>query len=152
MSRRIPVFSNLPEAVEGCLRHAQKRDPQLSIERFADRLGETKWTIYKWLQTGAIPLGKLIAFEHACGVHYVTRYLNAASGALSIPFPTGRLPDAGDINAVQAACSDAVNSLVMYAASKLDAKATEAVLTAAMEQLAAERAHAQTAHQPELPL
>ncbi|MGL4575713.1 MAG: hypothetical protein ACRCV9_13100 [Burkholderiaceae bacterium] len=149
---RTPVFSNIRDAVEGCFVHAKAKNPQLSMDRFSDRLGESKATAYKWLQNGSTPLNKLIAFENACGAHYVTRYLATAAGYLCVPFPTGRLPSPGDVNAVSEACADAVKALLQFAGGKIDSAETETALTQAMERLAAERAQVHTAYQPGLAL
>ncbi len=146
--KRIP--NSIQEAVEDCVNDARKRDPQLSIDRLGDMVGERKWTLYKWMESGCIPLQKVMAFEHACGANHITRYLCASARLLCVAMPSGRLPAPGDIEAVQSSCSDAVSALLRYAAGKANTETTEAALSKAMEQLAAERAQVQRADQPEL--
>ncbi len=146
--KRIP--NNIQEAVERCVEDVRKREPQLSIDRLGERVGERSWTIYKWMESGCIPLQKVMAFEYACGAHHVTRYLCAAANLLAVPMPTGRLPAAGDIELVQSTCSEAVTALLRYGVGNATVDATDAALTKAMGQLAAERANVQRSEQPEL--
>jgi hypothetical protein len=80
----IRVPSNIAEAVEACILTAQKRHPQLSIERIADRCGETKWNIYKWQSSGSIPSQKVPTFEHATAGHFVTQGESQRRAALTL--------------------------------------------------------------------
>lgn len=125
----------------------------MSVERIADAMGlASHWTIYRWVQEGSIPARLIRPFELACGCEYVTRWLAASAHLLVVPLPSGRLPEAGDIQAVQEACTAAVSALLGYAAGRADADHTLAVLTIALEHLAAERAEVERCHAPELPL
>lgn len=144
------VPSTLANAVERCVLVARKRDPRLSVERIADLCGETKWTIYKWCETGNIPTSKIMTFEHATGTNFVTRYLCAGADLLAVKMPTGRLPKAADVNVVQQLCTAAVSALLQFAAGSIDKAATESALTNAMAQLAAERAQVLMSDQPQL--
>lgn len=141
----------LAEAVEGCLGYALHRHNR-SVEQVADLVGESKWTLYKWVQAGGIPARKIAGFEHACGTHYVTRYLAASAHLLAVPMPTGRRAGPADIAALQAACNSAIGALIDFAAERASAEDTHAALTAAMTALAHERAQVERHNQPELEL
>lgn len=141
----------LAEAVEGCLGYALHQHRR-SVEQVADLVGESKWTVYKWVQAGGIPAKKIAGFEHACGTHYVTRYLAASAGKLLIDVPTGRRAAPSDVAALQAACTNAVTALIEFSAGRANALDTSASLTAAMTALAAERGHVERHTQPELEL
>lgn len=141
----------LADAVEGCLGFALHQHHR-SVDQVADLVGESKWTLYKWVQAGGIPARKIAGFEHACGIHYVTRYLAANAGKLLIDVPTGRCAQPSDVAALQAACTDAVSALIAFAAGRANADDTHALLTAAMAALAQERAQVERHHQPELSL
>lgn len=143
--------ASLQEAVEGCLAFALDRHRR-TVDQVADLVGESKWTVYKWVQTGGIPAKKIAGFELACGVTYVTRYLASSARKLLIDIPTGRRASASDINALQAACNTAIGALIEFAAGRVSASDTHASLTAAMTALAQERAHVERHDQPELEL
>lgn len=141
----------LQDAVEGCLGFALAKHHR-SVDQVADLVGESKWTVYKWVQTGGIPAKKIAGFEHACGRGYITRYLASSGGKLLIDVPTGRSASPIDIAALQAACNSAIGALIDFAAGKAAADTTHAALTAAMTALAQERAHVERHNQPELDL
>jgi hypothetical protein len=141
----------LQEAVEGCLGYALDKHRR-SVDQVADLVGESKWTLYKWVQSGGIPARKIAGFELACGAHYVTRYLAASSGKLLVDVPTGRRATPSDITALQGSCTAAVAALIEFSAGRATAADTHAALTAAMTALATERAHVERHDQPELDL
>lgn len=149
MRARTPA--SLQEAVEACVKHAQNKHRR-TVDQIADLVGTGKWTVYKWIESGAIPARLIRPFEHACGSAYITRYLAASAGLLAVAMPTGRTPSATDINAVQAACTEAVAALIDFAGGKRHATETLAALTTAMEHLAHERGQVARHSQPELDL
>lgn len=141
----------LQEAVEGCLGYALDKHRR-SVDQVADLVGETKWTLYKWVQSGGIPARKIAGFELACGAHYVTRYLASSARKLLVDVPTGRAAAPSDVAALQASCTAAIGALIEFAAGRVNAADTHASLTAAMTALAQERAHVERHDQPELAL
>lgn len=143
--------SCLQEAVEGCLGYALDKHRR-SVDQIADLVGESKWTIYKWVQSGGIPARKIAGFEHACGTCYVTRYLAASARKLLIDIPTGRTASPSDISALQTACTAAIAALIAFADGRNSAADTSHALTTAMTALAIERAQVDHHSQPELDL
>jgi hypothetical protein len=143
---------SLQEAVEGCVQYAQAHDARLGVERVGDLVGESKWTVYKWMETGAIPARKIPGFEHACGRPYITEYLALSAHKLVVDMPSGRVPSGHDIQALQQACHDAVGALLAFSQQRLDAQQTIDSITAAMTRLAHERAQVERSAQPELSL
>lgn len=141
----------MQDAVEACVLYAQ-RARRMSVDQIADLVGESRWTVYKWMQTGNVPSRKIPGFEHACGAYYVTHYLAAAARKVVIDIPTGRQANAGDIHAVQEACTSAISALIAFGQGKADAPQTLDALTVALERLAFERENVARADQPELPL
>jgi len=137
--------------VEGCLSFALDKHRR-TVDHIADLVGESKWTVYKWVQTGGIPARKIAGFEHACGCCYVTRYLASSARKLLVDIPVGRRAGVGDIAALQAACNGAITALIDFAGGKANAADTSASLTAAMTALAQERAQVEQHDQPELSL
>jgi hypothetical protein len=143
--------SNLQEAVEGCVRYAQDKH-RLSVDRLADLVGESKWTIYKWIESGSIPARKIAGFEAHCRCCFITAYLAASARRMLIELPTGRLPETHDIQELQRICHDAIGSLISFAAGQCGKQETVNALTVAIEHLASERAHVDLNEQPELSL
>lgn len=138
--------------MEACIEFARERH-QLSIERIADRMGlPSHWALYKWMQSGSMPIRLIPAFEHACGCQFFTRYLCTAAHLLAVEMPTGRRTAAVDIALVQTQCAEAVTALIEFTAGQRSQPDTLAALTTAMEALATERGHVEKSHQPELPL
>lgn len=91
------VPATLRDALAGCKDYAQQRH-HLSVERIAERMGlEDHWALYKWISSGRMPLVNLHAYEHACGIDLVTRYLAATAGKLLVDIPTGRQAQPADM-------------------------------------------------------
>ena len=144
--------NSLQDAFEACTQFALERR-NYSIDRIAELMGlPSKWALYKWIADGRMPAVMIVAFEHACGCHFVTQHLAAAARKLLIDIPTGRGRKTGDHSALLACCTDAVNALIAFDAGKSTAHEAVAATTNAIEQLAAERANVETHSQPELGL
>jgi hypothetical protein len=80
----------LRDALHGCKLFAQDRH-NLSVERIAERMGlEDHWALYKWIANGRMPLVSVPAYQHACGIDLVTRWLAASGHKLLVDMPTGR--------------------------------------------------------------
>jgi hypothetical protein len=125
----------------------------MSIDRIAESMGlASKWALYKWIEAASMPARLIRPFETACRCTYITQHLAAGAGKLMIDMPRGRMPAAGDIQAVQHACHAAVGALLTYAAGKSNPDTTIATVTHAMERLARERAEVERATQPDLEL
>lgn len=144
--------TSLPDAIEACVEYGRERH-QMSVDRIADATGiSSKWTLYKYIESGALPARLIRPFETACGCTFVTQHLAASARKLIIDLPTGRQAAPADIHAVQQSCNEAVGALLGFAAGSTDAPATLAAVTQAMERLARERAEVERHTQPELDL
>lgn len=143
---------SLQEAMEACLEHALKKHRR-SLDHVAADMGlPNKWNLYKWVESGRMPAVLIRPFEAACRADCVTRFLAHAAHRLIIDIPTGKLPAASDLPAVQAATHDALGALIGFASGKVAATEVMDSVTAAMEQLAWHRENAARAAQPELEL
>ncbi len=143
---------SMQEAIEACLGHALTRHRR-SIDHIAADMGlPNKWVLYKWVESGRLPAVLIRPFEAACRSNHVTRFLAHAGHHLIIDIPTGRLPDASDLPAVQAATHDALGALIGFAAGKVKPEEVIAEVNIALEQLAWHRENAARAGQPELEL
>lgn len=89
--------ATLRDALKGCKDYAQERH-NLSVERIAERMGlEDHWALYKWIANGRMPAVLLPAYQHACGINLVTRWLAAGGNQLLIDMPIGKAADQGDL-------------------------------------------------------
>lgn len=144
--------SGLAEAFEGCSQFAMekhRRDPQ----RIADLMGlPSRWAFYKWLANGSMPARLIPMFEHVCGAHFVTAHFAASAHRLLIDFPTGRVPSADDVHALQHACNTAVGAVIAFARGESTTDETLAAIRVAMELLAHEHANVTRHQQPGLDL
>ena len=82
--------ATLRDALKGCKDFALERH-NLSVERIAERMGlEDHWSLYKWIANGRMPLVLAPAFEHACGINLVARWMAATDGKLLVDIPKGQ--------------------------------------------------------------
>lgn len=142
--------TSLRHALELCKEHAQAR-LNLSVERIAERMGlEDHWSLYKYMQNGRMPAVLIPAYEAACGIDYVTRWLASRDGKLLIEVPAGRDIDAKDLNALNQALHSAVGVLMAFYDNKKPAEAALAEITNAMESLAWHRRNVEQYNHPQL--
>lgn len=144
--------TSLLHSLELCTDHGRETR-NYSVERIAEAMCEkTHHTIYKYLESGAMPLIKLRAFEDACGATFVTRWLAASAGLLVIDVPTGRSAGSQDVLTLQEILNDAVGALLAFYAGKVSEEEVLARITAGMEGLAFQRENVRKFVQPELEL
>ncbi|MDE1531662.1 hypothetical protein PVE90_18300 [Pseudomonas carnis] len=125
----------------------------MSVERIAVEMGVTdQWTVYKWLQTGRMPANMIRPYERACGCDYVTRWIAASAGRLTIVIPTGRNCTAKDMQALQELLTTAAGKLLAFYANNIDADDALAAIQAAMEGLAWHRGNVSQTQNPQLEL
>ena len=143
--------SSLIEALRLCKEFALERH-NLSIERIADRMGATHDSLYKWLATGRLPAILIPAYEHACGCHFASAWLNTCAGKLVIDMPVGRAVAVADLVELNTGFAQALQLLTDFHTdpTKADAAATLAALTAHLEQVAGHRANVAMHATPEL--
>lgn len=144
--------TSLLHSMELCTDFARETK-NASVQRIAELMSEkTHHTIYKYLESGSMPLVKLRAFEHVCGANFVTRWLAASAGLLVIDIPTGRSADGNDVMALQETLTEAVGALLGFYSGKTPADEVLARITAGMEGLAFHRENVRKFDQPELDL
>ncbi|MEC4750032.1 hypothetical protein [Methylomicrobium sp. Wu6] len=143
--------SSLRDAMDLCLEYAREKHNQ-SIDNIADTMGlASKWTLYKWVQEANLPSRMIRPFEHACGIHLVSRWLAVSSGKLVIDFPRGKLASPEDIHTLQEVTHDAIGALIKFYADQADTVETLAAVQTALERLAWHKINVEKSHQPELP-
>jgi hypothetical protein len=82
------IPDDLMAAVQACLSHA-KSDLYRNIGDVADAMDTkpTREAVYKWVQTGRLPLAEIPAFERACASSHISKYIAACGGYLIVRAP-----------------------------------------------------------------
>ena len=89
--------ATLRDALKGCKDFALERH-NLSVERIAERMGlEDHWALYKWIESGRMPLVLLPLYESACGINLPSRWLAATQRRLLVDMPVGRAATEDDL-------------------------------------------------------
>lgn len=151
MPRRIstPVPSSLRAAFDADKAHAFKHR-RLNIERLAELLGTTPATLYKWIETGSMPVTALIAWQHLTGANNVVRYLASREAAVVINVPAGRAITSEDLHELQTTLNDSVGALLKCKAREIDRDTARSAVGAGIEDLAWHWANLEKYDQPEL--
>jgi len=131
--------ASLRDALVGCKDFALERH-NLSVERIAERMGiPDHWALYKWIANGRMPLVHVPAYEHACGINLVTRWLAARDGRMLVDMPVGRKVTQEELMTLNAGFNAALQLLAgFYAAPTKD---TGPVLSALRDHLATVASH-----------
>lgn len=124
-----------------------------SVQRIADEMGlPDHWALYKWLQTGRMPANLIRPYERVCNCDYVTRWIAASAGRLTIDMPTGRNCTAQDTQALQELLTTAAGKLLAFYAKNSEADETLSAIQEAMEGLAWHRGNVSQTQHPQLEL
>ena len=113
-------------------------------------MGVTHDSLYKWLSTGRMPAVLIPAYEHACGIQFVTRWLAASSGKLIIDMPTGRKATDEEIQQLHLNFSQAVSQLINFYSGSATQENTIASLQTILQDLVAHRENVLSYHSPQL--
>ena len=126
------------DALHQCKAFAQEVR-NLSVERIADQMGlPDHWALYKWIANGRMPLVLAPAFEHACGINLVARWMAATDGKLLVDIPSGRKAQPADMVELNTGFAQALQLLTDFyqADGKADPVATLDALRSHLEQVA----------------
>lgn len=121
-----------------------------SVERIADLIGVSADLLYKWLANGRMPVSLIPAFELACGINYVSRWLVTSEGKMVVDIPTGRTVKATDVQQLNELLNAAVGGILRFADGKADAGEVLASINSAMSGLAWHHGNVAKHYQPEL--
>jgi hypothetical protein len=141
--------NSLREAFRFCKEYAREFK-RLTVPAIAELMGETEETVYKWLSNGRMPAVLIPAYEHVCGIDYVTQYLALRSHKLLIDIPTGKGATQMDVAELQAVMARGMSLLITHYQDGGDVEEVVASLTRIMGGVAYHRENVQ--RQPELEL
>lgn len=146
------IPTDIPRALQLCADFALEKH-QLNVPRITDLLGEASHnTVYKWMGTGRMPVLKVPAFEHICGINFVTRFLAHSSGKLLVDMPTGRRGAHRELIDLTIHANQTMSRLMDFFEGRGGAEETAANITLLMEGLALQRRNVEKFKQPELML
>ncbi len=144
--------ATLRDALKGCKDFALERH-NLSVERIAERMGlEDHWALYKWIANARMPAVLLPAYEHACGINLVARWMAATDGKLLVDMPRGRQAQPADMVELNTGFAQALQLLTDFYAGgeQADANATLEALRNHLQQVAAHQLNVAGFAEPEL--
>jgi hypothetical protein len=143
------VASSLQHGVDLCLMHAEAKY-RLSVPRIADAIGENQSTLYKWLGETRIPIKKVIAFEKACGVCFITQYLAHANNKMLVDIPTGRKAEHRSLNELATFSNEVMGMFLRFADGDQNREEVLQAVTILMADFAHHRGNIEKDQQPEL--
>jgi len=144
--------NSLRQAMEWCKDYAREKH-HLSVERIAERMGEADhWVLYKWINTGRIPAVLIPAYETACGIDFVSRWLSIRNNKLVVDMPTGRNLKPSDVHQLQEQLHEVVGQLISFYRGDAEAEVTLAAITHSMEALAWHKGNVAHHQHPQLEL
>jgi len=144
--------TGLRESMDACKDHAASV-LGLSVQRLADNMGVSDhWSLYKWFQNGRMPVNLVRPFERACGQNYVTRWLVASGGMMTIDIPTGRKLKPNDFTDLHAHFAETMRLLSDYYAEPTNNAEVLAALNTHMEHVGWHRLNVAQHIQPQLEL
>ncbi len=143
--------TDLRTAMELCVEHAREKHNR-SIDTIAELMAlNSKWTLYKWMESGNLPIRHVRSFEHACGIDLVSRFLVESQGKLVIDIPRGKRGEASDIQSLQQAYHAAVGELMRFYDELTDVDQTLAAVQQALTETSWHKHNVEKCRQPELP-
>jgi hypothetical protein len=126
-----------------------KEKKQQSVQRIGDRLGVSPDCLYKWLGDATMPVNKVIAFEEACGISFVTQYLAQSQGFLLVPAPTGRKAEHKDLNELQLYMAKVVAKIIEANQGECTAQEAIDAIKVLMQDLAYQQRNVKVAELPQ---
>jgi hypothetical protein len=143
---------DIRHAMKLCLEHAQEVHRR-SADRVAELMGlKSVWTLYKWMESGRIPGVVIPAFEHACGIDFVTQYLAGAAHKLLLSIPSGSAGGEAGVADLNESFAAAIGLLSKFYRNAATAEDTLAALDHAMRATAWHRVNVAKQEAPELAL
>ena len=130
--------TSLSHGTDLCIKHAHEV-LNLSVPQISDFMGESHHTVYKWLSTQRMPVKKIISFEKACGVSFVTQYLAHASNKMLVDLPTGRKATHRELNELASYTHKVMGMLIDFTEGGQDQEDVVGAVTLLMEDLAHQR-------------
>lgn len=127
-------------AIAACLEHARTELLRNTGEVADAMAGPTRDAVYKWSQSGRMPIAEVPAFERACGAFFVSKQLAACSGHLIVKAPTDSAAAQLDFARLQFQVAKALLAGAIAHVDKSQTQEAARSITQAIEALVAMRA------------
>ncbi len=142
--------TSLQQAMELSVQHAREVHNR-SVDHIADLMGlANKFAIYKWIESGSMPLRYMRAFQHACGINLISRWDAHSGGYLLFKIPTGRAVKQTELAELHQKFSDAFSALAGFYEGKNEAQKTMNNIMDTLEGLAWHHGNVEQHAQPSL--
>lgn len=125
----------LVAAMNACVTHAADHYG-INITDIANLTGVNKWTLFKWLESGRMPVTELKKFEDICHARFVTRHLADHAGMLLVSRPKGLETPEATLLTANKAMADALSAVSACIGGQIGVKPAIKAIDAAMEVLA----------------
>lgn len=107
-----------------------------SVDHIADLMSlNNKYAIYKWIESGSMPIRNMRAFQHACGINLISRWDAHSGGYLLFKIPTGRAVKQTELAELHQQFIDSFGALARFYEGKEGAQATLGHVTEMLEGL-----------------
>lgn len=143
------IATSLQDASDLCLKHAHEKF-NFSVPNIGDQIGENQHTLYKWLGETRMPIKKVIAFEKACGVCFITQYLANANNKMLVDIPSGRKANHRSLNELASFTNEVMGMLLNFADGEPNHDEVLKAVTVLMADFAHQRGKIEKNKQPEL--
>ena len=127
------------QALNSCIFHAAEHYGLSITDISASMEASSNWTVFKWIESGKMPLCEIAKFEDACHARFVTRYLAEHAGLLLLPKPKATDNPTQTLLGAHKAIADALSHAANFWDGKGDKKQALKTIDTAMEALACQR-------------
>ena len=141
--------SSLREAFRLNKEYARKFK-RLTVPAIAELVGISEDRLYKYLSNASMPTNLVPAYEHVCGVDFVTQYMAIRNHKILIEIPTGKKANEMEVSELQQISAEAISLLIKFYMTHEDLDKTTVALTSLISGIAFHKENIQT--QPELDL
>lgn len=146
-NKKIP--SNFGDALNMCKDHAKIKH-NLSVERIADEMGLSTVRLYQMLDSGDMPISRLLNFQRICRCNYVTRYLAHRDNFMLVKIPTGGKVSDELMLTINKSFHEALNELTEFYTHGQNPDIAIAALTKHMTNIAWHKGNVEKQMQPDL--
>lgn len=143
-----PISSS--HAMELDVEYKRAHDPQFSMQRLADALGQNNTSVvYKWMSSGRLPLVLIPAWSSYCGANYISEYLALSCHKLLVDIPTGRNASSKELHQLSITSNETMGLLMKFYEGESNADDTLGAITNLMSSLSWHHKNIEKNEQPE---
>jgi hypothetical protein len=122
------------EPINACLKHAEEHYG-MTVKDIAQVMNVKMWTLFKWLESGRLPLAEVDKFEAACHARYITRHLADTAGLILVTKPRQMETPENALVTINSASANAISAIAAYIGGAKNKQGTAKAIDAAIEAL-----------------